>query len=132
MKNMIVIAGLAAALGLCTNAAAQSTAAQQGAPTVKTGAAMKAKAASPVPSATAKNQSQKTTVGKGKATAKASAPSSYWTEEVDLHDDGSVETTEFLYDSQRGIVYAYGAGRFHLREWQTRKGRHFGGRLHNR
>jgi hypothetical protein len=32
----------------------------------------------------------------------------YWTEEVDVHDDGSVETTEFLYDAQRGIVYAYG------------------------
>jgi hypothetical protein len=91
MKNMILITGLAVALGLSTNAATQSTAAQQGAPTVKTGAALKAKAASPAPSDTAKNQSQKTTIGKGKATAKASAPSSYWTEEVDLHDDGSVE-----------------------------------------
>jgi hypothetical protein len=112
MKNMILITGLAVALGLGTNAAAQSTAAQQGAPTVKTGAAMKAKAASPAPSDTAKNQSKKTTVGKGNATAKASAPSSYWTEEVDLHDDGSVETTEFLYDAQRGIVYAYGEDDF--------------------
>jgi hypothetical protein len=112
MKNMILITGLAVALGLSTNAAAQSTAAQQGAPTVKTGAALKAKAASPAPSDTAKNQSQKTTIGKGKATAKASAPSSYWTEEVDLHDDGSVETTEFLYDAQRGIVYAYGEDDF--------------------
>ena len=74
MKNMILITGLAVAFGFSTNAAAQSTAAQQGAPTVKTGAAMKAKAASPAPSDTAKNQSQKTTVGKGKATAKASAP----------------------------------------------------------
>jgi hypothetical protein len=112
MKNMMLIAGLAVALGLGTNAAAQSTAAQQGAPIVKTGGAMKAKAASPAPSDTAKNQSKKTTVGKGHATAKASAPSSYWTEEVDLHDDGSVETTEFLYDAQRGIVYAYGEDDF--------------------
>jgi hypothetical protein len=112
MKNMIVITGLAVALGLSTNATTQSTAAKQGAPTVKTGAALKAKAASPAPSDTAKNQSQKTTIGKGKATAKASAPSSYWTEEVDLHDDGSVETTEFLYDAQRGIVYAYGEDDF--------------------
>ena len=112
MKNMILITGLVIALGFGTNAAAQSTAAQQGAPTVKTGAALKAKAASPAPSATAKNQSKKTTIGKGKTTAKASAPSSYWTEEVDLHDDGSVETTEFLYDAQRGIVYAYGEDDF--------------------
>ena len=108
----MLITGLAIALGFGTNAAAQSTAAQQGAPTVKTGAALKAKAASPAPSATAKNQSKKTTIGKGKTTAKASAPSSYWTEEVDLHDDGSVETTEFLYDAQRGIVYAYGEDDF--------------------
>ncbi|MGB9241893.1 MAG: hypothetical protein WCC03_00955 [Candidatus Acidiferrales bacterium] len=112
MKNSIPIVCLAVAFGLTASAFAQSPAAQQGAPTVKTGSALKAKAASPAPSDTAKNKSQKTTVGKGKATAKASAPSSYWTEEVDLHDDGSVETTEFLYDAQRGIVYAYGEDDF--------------------
>ena len=105
MKILILV--LAAAFGLSMNAGAQSPAAQQGAPTVKTGSALKAKAASPAPSATATNKSQKTAIGKGKAAAKASAPSSYWTEEVDLHDDGSVETTQFLYDAQRGIVYAY-------------------------
>jgi hypothetical protein len=112
MKNTILITGLAVAFGLSMNVAAQSPAAQHGAPTVKTGSALKAKAASPAPSDTAQNKSQKTTIGKGKATARASAPSSYWTEEVDLHDDGSVETTEFLYDAQRGIVYAYGEDDF--------------------
>jgi hypothetical protein len=112
MKNTILITGLAVAFGLSMNATAQSPAAQHGAPTVKTGSALKAKAASPAPSDTAQNRSQKTTIGKGKATARASAPSSYWTEEVDLHDDGSVETTEFLYDAQRGIVYAYGEDDF--------------------
>jgi hypothetical protein len=112
MKKTILITGFVVAFGLSINASAQSPAAQQGAPTVKTGSALKAKAASPAPSDTAKNKSQKATIGKGKATAKASAPSSYWTEEVDLHDDGSVETTEFLYDAQRGIVYAYGEDDF--------------------
>lgn len=112
MKKTILITGLAVAFGFCMDATARSSAAQQGAPTVKTGSALKAKAASPAPSATAKNNSQKTSVGKGKAAAKASAPSSYWTEEVDLHDDGTVETTEFLYDAQRGIVYAYGEDDF--------------------
>jgi hypothetical protein len=112
MKKKMLFAGLAVAFGLSTNAAAQTPAAQQGAPTVKTGSALKAKAATPAPSATAKNKTQKTSIGKDKATAKASAPSSYWTEEVDLHDDGSVETTEFLYDAQRGIVYAYGEDDF--------------------
>jgi hypothetical protein len=112
MKNTILITGLVVAFGFSTTASAQSPAAQQGAPTVKTGSALKAKAASPAPSDVAKNKSQKTTIGKGKATAKASAPSSYWTEEVDVHDDGSAETTEFLYDAQRGIVYAYGEDDF--------------------
>ena len=112
MKNTILITGLVVAFGLGMNTAAQSPAAQQGAPPVKTGSALKAKAATPAPSDTAKNKSQKTSVGKGKAVAKASAPSSYWTEEVDVHDDGSVETTEFLYDAQRGIVYAYGEDDF--------------------
>ncbi len=112
MKHSILITGLAIAFGLGTNAVAQSSAAQQNAPTVKTGSALKAKAAAPAPSATAKNQSKKTSIGKGKAVAKASAPSSYWTEEVDVHDDGSVETTEFLYDAKRGVVYAYGEDDF--------------------
>ena len=112
MKNKILFAGLVVAVSLIMNAAAQTTAAQQGAPTVKTGAAVKAKAAAPAPSATAKNQSQKTSIGKGKATAKVSAPSSYWTEEIAMQDDGSVVTTEFLNDAKRGILYAYGQDNF--------------------
>ena len=112
MRNRILITGLAVAFGISMNASAQAPAAQQGAPNVKTGSALKAKAASPAPSDAAKNKSQKTTIGKGNATAKAPAPSSYWTEEVDVHDDGSAETTEFLYDAQRGIVYAYGEDDF--------------------
>ena len=44
--------------------------------------------------------------------SRAPAPSSYWTEEIDVHDDGTAETTEFLYDAQRGIVYAYGEDDF--------------------
>jgi hypothetical protein len=112
MKNKILFAGLAVAFGLTINAAAQTTPAQQGAPTVKTGAAVKAKASAPAPSATAKNQSQKTAIGKAHATAKASAPSPYWTEEVSMQDDGSVVTTEFLNDAKKGIVYAYGQDNF--------------------
>jgi hypothetical protein len=122
MKYTILITGLTFAFGLSMSAAAQSPAAQQSAPTVKTGSVLKAKAASPAPSDTAKNKSQKTTIGKGKAAAKASAPSSYWTEEVDLHDDGSVETTEFLYDAQRGIVYAYGVDDFACANDKPEKG----------
>jgi hypothetical protein len=122
MKQKMLFAGLILGFGLSMNAAAQTSAAQQGAPTVKTGSAMKAKAATPAPSATAKNKSQKTSVGKGTATAKVSAPSSYWTEEIDLHDDGSVETTEFLYDAKRGIVYAYAEDDFSCANGKPEKG----------
>ncbi|HEY6386328.1 MAG TPA: hypothetical protein VIX91_11660 [Candidatus Acidoferrum sp.] len=31
---------------------------------------------------------------------------------MDIHDDGSAETTKFLYDAQRGIVYPYGEDDF--------------------
>jgi hypothetical protein len=118
MNSKILITGLAVAFGLSTNAAAQSSggqqnaSGQQNAPNVKTGSALQSKANSPAPSANAKNQNQKTTIGKSNAVAKASAPSSYWTEEVDVHDNGNVQTTEFLYDAQRGIVYAYGEDDF--------------------
>lgn len=112
MTKVMLVLSVAFALGFSINAAGQSQASQQGAPTVKTGAALKDKANNPAPSTTAKNQSKKTSVGKGKASAKSTAPSSYWTEEVDIHDDGSAETTEFLYDAQRGIVYAYGEDDF--------------------
>src|SRR6516165_2433168 len=116
MKEAILVTTLVFTFSFAMNSAAHSQGAQQGAqqgaPTVKTGSALKAKANSPTPPATAKNQSQKSSVGKGKASAKASATSSYWTEEVDVHDDGSAETTEFLYDAQRGIVYAYGEDDF--------------------
>jgi len=112
MGNTIVVA-LAISFSLTAmRTAAQPQAGQQGAPTVKTGSALQAKANSPAPPAAAKNKSQKTTIGKGKASAKAPAPSSYWTEEIDVHDDGTAETTEFLYDAQRGIVYAYGEDDF--------------------
>ena len=110
MKMTIV---LAFALGFSLHAvSARSQAAQKGAPVVKTGSALTAKAKSPAPSDDADNKSQKSHVGSGAAMAKASAPSSYWTEEVDVHDDGTAETTEFLYDAQRGIIYAYGEDDF--------------------
>jgi len=38
---------------------------------------------------------------------KASQPSSFWTEELDVDDDGTVETNDYLYDAQKGILYSY-------------------------
>jgi hypothetical protein len=38
---------------------------------------------------------------------KASGPSAYWTDLVDIDGDGVEEDTQFLYDKQRGILYTY-------------------------
>jgi hypothetical protein len=76
-------------------------------PTVKVGSAVAAKAASPTPSATAKNQSTQASIGKGQALVKASAPSAYWTDLVDIDDDGVVEDNQFLFDNKRGVLYTY-------------------------
>ena len=68
---------------------------------------MAAKANSPAPSATAKNQSQKSSIGKGATSVKSSAPASFWTDQVDIDDDGTVEDNQFLWDAQRGVLYTY-------------------------
>jgi len=76
-------------------------------PTVNVGPAVAAKAANPTPSATAKNQAQKTVIGKGAASVTASEPSAYWTDLVDIDADGVEEDNQFLFDKQRGILYTY-------------------------
>lgn len=86
-------------------AIAQTT--QQTAPKVKVGTQLTAKASAPAPAANAKNTAQKGSVGKGATSVKASQPSSFWTEELDVDDDGTVENSQYLYDAKRGILYTY-------------------------
>jgi hypothetical protein len=107
MKNSVLLGGLLIGAGLVTLAVAQTQAPASTAPKVKVGAAVAAKAASPAPSATAKNQGKKTSIGKGATSVKASGPASYWTDMVDIDDDGQVEDNQFLWDAQRGILYTY-------------------------
>ncbi len=75
--------------------------------TVNVGPVAAVKAANPAPSPAAKNQSQKTTIGVGSASVKASGPSAYWTDLVDIDGDGVEEDTQFLFDKKRGILYTY-------------------------
>lgn len=86
-------------------AGAQTT--QQTAPKVKVGTQLTAKAATPSPGSTAKNNTKKTSVGKAPVAVKVSQPSSFWTEDMDVDDDGTVETNDFLYDAPKGILYTY-------------------------
>jgi hypothetical protein len=112
---LTVVLGLAAILPATAQSPSQNTglqapsagSASANVPTVKVGSAVAAKAASPVPSAAAKNQSTQTSIGKGQAIVKASAPSAYWTDLVDIDDDGVVEDNQFLFDNKRGVLYTY-------------------------
>jgi hypothetical protein len=105
MMKVGLVSTVALVLGLGFLAAAQT--AQQTTPKVKVGTQLTAKAAAPAPGPTAKNTAQKASVGKGATAVKASQPSSFWTEALDVDDDGTVETSDYLYDAQRGVLYTY-------------------------
>ncbi len=115
MKKSLLLASLNLGVGLLALPVAQSmpqsqtasSAPQVSAPQVKVGAAVAVAANSPGPSATAKNQSQKTSIGTGAATVKSSGPAAYWTDLVDIDDDGQIEDNQFLFDAPRGILYTY-------------------------
>jgi len=107
MKNVILLAGLALTTGLNIVATGYPQGTQQSAPKVTVGPTLKEKAGSPTPPATAKNKAQKTSIGKGKTAIRTAQPSSFWVEQLDVDNDGSVETSDFLYDAQRGVLYTY-------------------------
>src|SRR3974377_2275868 len=105
MKKVSLFLATMSLLGFAISATAQT--AQQNAPKVKVGTQLTAKAGAPAPGAAAKNTTQKASVGKGATSIKASQPSSFWTEELDVDDDGTVENSQYLYDAKRGILYTY-------------------------
>jgi hypothetical protein len=108
MKKEWIWAGMVAAAGMAALASGQGLPpGPMPTPTVNVGPVAAAKAANPTPSAAAKNQGQKTAIGVGPASVKASGPSAYWTDLVDIDGDGVEEDTQFLYDKQRGILYTY-------------------------
>jgi hypothetical protein len=96
-----------AAAGGASLVLAQAPAGPITTPNVQVGPAVAAQAANPTPSAKAKNQGQKTTIGGAAASIKASGPSAYWTDLVDVDGDGVEEDNQFLYDKQRGMLYTY-------------------------
>jgi len=107
MRKSVLLGALILGGGLLALGVAQSQTTPGTAPKVKVGPTVAAKANSPAPSATAKNQSQKSAIGKGTTSVKSSTPSSFWTDQVDIDDDGTVEDNQFLWDAQRGVLYTY-------------------------
>ena len=107
-KEALVAAGWVAVAGLAVMvAAAQAPPGPITTPNVQVAPTVAALAANPAPSAKAKNQSQKTSIGSPAASVKASGPSAYWTDMVDVDGDGVEEDNQFLFDKQRGMLYTY-------------------------
>ena len=106
MNREWVWAGLLTAAGMAALASGQTPNSQTSV-TMKVGPAVAVKAANPTPSAAAKNQGQKTGIGTGPASVKASGPSAYWTDLVDIEGNGVEQDNQFLFDKQRGILYSY-------------------------
>lgn len=107
MNKSVFLGTLVIAAGLLAMGVAQSQTTTGTAPKVHIGPTVAAKANAPGPSATAKNKSQKTSIGKGTTSVKSSTPASFWTDDVDIDDDGNVEDNQFLWDAQRGVLYTY-------------------------
>jgi len=91
-------------------------------PNVQVGPTVAAMAANPAPSAKAKNQGQKTSIGSAAVSVKASAPSAYWTDLVDVDADGVEEDNQFLYDKQRGILYTYRNDKYQCADGTAQRG----------
>jgi hypothetical protein len=106
VKNAWLCAAIMAT-ALRVGTASAQTAGAPTTPTVNVGPAVAAQAANPTPSSAAKNQGQRTIIGTGATSVKASGPSAYWTDLVDLDGDGVEEDNQFLFDKQRGILYTY-------------------------
>jgi len=106
MKREWIWAGVLAATGMATLAPGQTPGSQPPV-TMQVGPVVTAKAVNPVPSAAARNQGQKTGIGTGAVSVKASGPSAYWTDLVDIEGKGVEQDNQFLFDKQRGILYTY-------------------------
>jgi len=95
-----------AALAFCLSAA--TTRAEMPTVNVKVATNLQARAKAPNPPANAK---QKKHIGKGQtALSTANSPEdgdSFWVEQIDINSDGSTEETEFLYDDEDKVLYAY-------------------------
>jgi hypothetical protein len=108
MKTAVLMASMVLVLGFTKEVnSSQGQNTHTVAPKVTVGGKLKTKANSPAPPASAKQQSQKTAIGKDKVAVNASGPSSFWTEEVDVDDDGVVEDNQFLYDAKRDMLFTY-------------------------
>jgi len=121
MKRESVWAGLLATAAMAALASGQTPASLPPV-TMNVGPAVAATAVNPTPSAAAKNQGQKTGIGTGAVSVKASGPSAYWTDLVDIEGNGVEQDNQFLFDKQRGILYTYREDDYHCADGTQQNG----------
>ena len=107
MKKEAAMLGIMAAGAVMAVSGAQAPPGPITTPNVQVAPTVTAMAANPAPSPKAKNQGTKTSIGSPAASVKASGPSAYWTDLVDVDGDGVEEDNQFLFDKKRGILYTY-------------------------
>jgi len=91
-------------------------------PNVQVAPTVAALAANPVPSPKAKNQGTKMSIGSPAASVKASGPSAYWTDMVDVDGDGVEEDNQFLFDKKRGMLYTYRNDKYQCADGTPQRG----------
>jgi len=70
------------------------------------------------------SESHQSSIGQGRVAVHTAQPGSFWQEQIAIGGSyHAVVTTDFLYDSNLGIVYAYRDGDFACKNGQTESGR---------
>jgi hypothetical protein len=80
------------------------------------------KAMNPMPGQNAKDQSQQSTVGKGKAMVKTSKDNTYWVEEVDFDGSGTPVEAQMLWDESDKVLYTYADKPFQCKDGSSPNG----------
>src|SRR5438034_7171269 len=65
------------------------------------------KATNPVPGQNVKEQSKRSTIGKGKTMVKTSKDNGFWVEEIDLDGTGNPVESQLLWDDTDKVLYTY-------------------------
>src|SRR5438093_5734802 len=95
-------------LGLSVHAQTKSkSSARDAGVTYQVTAVVTEKASNPVPGQNAKEQSKRSTIGKGKTMVKTSKDNSFWVEEIDLDGTRNPVESQLLWDDTHKVLYTY-------------------------
>ena len=102
------VMGLLIVLGLSVHAQTKSkSSARDAGVTYQVTAVVTEKASNPVPGQNAKEQSKRSTIGKGKTMVKTSKDNSFWVEEIDLDGTRNPVESQLLWDDTHKVLYTY-------------------------